>query len=86
MAYGGDFATAIGGGSGLDNNIRPCSGGRGSNIAITGGFVAAIPGQTPDPDYAQGTVIRPIAQAIGSGYGSVSYTHLDVYKRQVQGW
>lgn len=73
MAYGGDFATAIGGGSGLDNNIRPCSGGRGSNIAITGGFVAAIPGQTPDPDYAQGTVIRPIAQAIGSGYGSLTY-------------
>lgn len=73
MAYGGDFATAIGGGSGLDNNIRPCSGGRGSNIAITGGFVAAIPGQTSDPDYAQGTVIRPIAQAIGSGYGSLTY-------------
>ena len=73
MAYGGDFATAIGGGSGLDNNIRPCSGGRGSNIAITGGFVAAIPGQTSDPDYAQGPVIRPIAQAIGSGYGSLTY-------------
>lgn len=73
MAYGGDFATAIGGGSGLDNNIRPCSGGRGSNITITGGFVAAIPGQTSDPDYAQGTVIRPIAQAIGSGYGSLTY-------------
>lgn len=73
MAYGGDFATAIGGGSGLDNNIRPCSGGRGSNIVIIGGLIAAIPGQTSDSDYAQGTVIRPIAQAIGSGYGSLTY-------------
>ena len=72
-ATGGDFAAGIGGGSGLDNNIRPCSGGRGSNIAIAGGLVAAIPGQTSDHDYAQGTVIRPIAQAIGSGYGSLTY-------------
>lgn len=77
-ATGGDFAAGIGGGSGLDDNYQPSLGGRSTDIAITGGFVAAIPVQTPDPDFAQGTVIRPIAQAIGSGYGSLTYGDLSI--------
>ena len=44
---------------------------------------ASLPGASPESMAA--TVATPLERALGTIPGPVSYTHLDVYKRQVPG-
>ena len=47
------------------------------------GYKVAICEQVEDPKFAKGIVKREVTQIVTPGTVTVSYTHLDVYKRQI---